>query len=137
MIQTRDTSHPVLSHIVAHDYQSFYTEELTERQRYSYPPFSRIIYIYIKHRNVNALIDAARIYTQSLTELFGRRVFGPDEPPVSRVQLLYIRKIMLKIETNASMKKVKQILLDLHTRLHTTHTDQMRGTIVYYDIDPV
>lgn len=136
MIQTRTPDHPVLARVLDHDYAGYYADELAERERYSYPPFSRIIYIYIKHRDPRGVTEAANLYTRSLQELFGRRVFGPEEPAVSRIQLLYIRKIMLKIETSASMKKVKQLLLQLGEHLHTTHPDIMRGTITYYDVDP-
>lgn len=136
LIQTRNPADPVLAHVLTHDYAGFYTEELEERRRYHYPPFSRIIYIYLKHRDFSAVTQAANLYTRSLQQMFGNRVFGPEEPTVGRVQQLYIRKIMLKIETTASMKKVRILLIDLNQRLHTASPDTMRGIITYYDVDP-
>lgn len=136
MIQTRTPGDSVLAHVLAHDYQGFYTEELEERRRYHYPPFAKIIYIYLKHRTFQGVTEAANLYTRNLQQMFGNRVFGPEEPSVGRVQQLYIRKIMLKIETSASMKKVKVLLLDLNERLHNACADTMRGTITYYDVDP-
>ena len=67
--------------------------------------------------------------------LLGPRVSGVQEPPVSRVQSLYIRKIMLKVESEASMAKVKEFLRDAYIRLVAQPTT--RALTVYYDVDPV
>jgi primosomal protein N' (replication factor Y) len=53
---------------------------------------------------------------------------------VSRIQSLYIRAIMLKIETEASMVKVKQILRDLFIEVQASPA--ARGFTIYYDVDP-
>lgn len=66
--------------------------------------------------------------------MFGNRVFGPEEPHVSRIQSLYIRKIMLKIETEASMRKVKAILRNVYEEFMVEKS--LRSMIVYYDVDP-
>ncbi len=135
MIQTNSPDHPVLKFVSEHDYKGFYEREIEERKAYSYPPFTKIIYIYLKHRDERELDNIAMIYGMKLRELFGTRVFGPSMPSVARVQSLYIRRIMLKIELNASMKKVKEILQDLQTQMHSTMSS-FRGITLYYDVDP-
>lgn len=55
---------------------------------------------------------------------------------VSRVQTLYIRKIMLKIEVNASMKKVKEILRNVYEQMHASEVPAIKSAVVYYDVDP-
>lgn len=137
MIQTRQPSHPIFPFITSHDYAGFYEAELQERGRYNYPPFTRLIYIYIKHRDPRAADELAVAHARRLRELFGNRVFGPEEPVVARVQTLYIRKIMLKIEVVASMKKVKQILRAAYEELHASRHPAVAGAIVYYDVDPM
>lgn len=134
LIQTRQPDHPVIRHVSNHDYQAFYEYELAQRKLYNYPPFTRIINIYIKHRDEAALNAFAADYAARLRALFGNRVNGPKEPTVSRVQLLYIRSIMLKIETDASMAKVKQILRELYVEVLSAPAT--RGFSVYYDVDP-
>lgn len=134
MIQTREPDHPVIRHVSAHDYHSFYEEEIKERQAYNYPPFTRVINIYIKHRDIDRLISFADDYSTRLRTLFGNRVNGPKEPHISRIQSLYIRAIMLKIETDASMTKVKQILRDLAAEMQASPAT--KGFIIYYDVDP-
>lgn len=134
LIQTYDPAHPVLSYVVAHNYRGFYEREIAERQRYFYPPFCRVIYLYLKHRDPAALRLVADTYARTLRELLGQRVFGPEEPGVARVQNLYIRRIMLKIEPTAPMRQLKELLRATYLRMHTLPS--MKGTILYYDVDP-
>lgn len=136
IIQTRQPEHPLFPFILNHDYTGFYRMEIEERRKYNYPPFTRLIYIYIKHRDPRALDDLTAAYSQRLRELFGNRVYGPEEPPVGRIQTFYIRKIMLKIELNASMKKVKEILRNVFEEMHTSRMQTAKGTVIYYDVDP-
>lgn len=134
-VQTSQPEHPVIRFLTADDYTGFFSHELEERRRYNYPPFTRLINIYLKHRSAENLNIIAEIYGRRLRELFGTRVFGPEEPSVGRIQSLYIRKIMLKVEVQASMQKVRNILRELLEHMHTL--PQMKGTIVYYDVDPL
>ncbi len=134
-VQTAQPDHPVIRFLTAHDYRGFYESELAERRERFYPPFSRMVIIYLKHREEPTLQVLAEQYGARLTELLGNRVSGPDKPAVSRVQSLHIRRFMLKIETGASMAKVKELLRKLHDDMHLTNA-AMRGATVYYDVDP-
>lgn len=135
LIQTRTPDHPVIRFVEAHDYKGFYQQEVAEREAYAYPPFTRLIYINLKHRDERELDNIAKIYGDRLRELFGTRVQGPAKPPVGRIQSLYIRQIMLKVELNASMVKVKEILRALQAELHA-QLPAMRSLVLQYDVDP-
>jgi primosomal protein N' (replication factor Y) len=134
-IQTTQPTHPILTYLKSHDYKGYYESEIEERKRFNYPPYTRLIYIYLKHRDNDTLTELSVIYSNKLRELFGNRVFGPEEPMVARIQSLYIRKIMLKIEVNASMKKVKAILRETFEQMH--QNPRMKGMVIYYDVDPM
>lgn len=133
-VQTRDPQNPIIKFLCKHDYLGFYEHELQERHAYHYPPFSRVVYIYIKHRDFRVIEDIASAYGAELRRLFGNRVFGPEEPQIGKVQNLYIRKLMLKVELEASMSKIKEILRDVYVRM--CQKQSMKGMIVYYDVDP-
>lgn len=135
IIQTYQPDNPVIDFVSRHDYLGFYAHELEERRAFAYPPFSRVINIYIKHRNREDVERFALDYANRLKALFGSRVNGPREPHVQRVQSLYIRSIMLKIETAASMRRVKEILRQLY--IDTVSSPTVRGFSIYYDVDPV
>lgn len=134
-IQTYNPNHPVFPFLIAHNYKGFYDHEIEERRLFNYPPFTRIIYIYLRHRDERELDHVATEYGRRLRELFGTRVNGPDVPYVKRVQSLYIRRIMLKVEVEASMTKVKAALRGLYEELH--QNPAFRQTIIHYDVDPV
>lgn len=135
IVQTSQPAHPILSYLQAHNYEGFYEHELEERRRYGYPPFTRVINIYLKHRDEDLLIRAAAGYAETLRHLFGNRILGPDEPHIARIQSLYIRKIMLKVEIQASMSKVKAILRSVYEAQMADKS--LRSLVVYYDVDPM
>ncbi len=134
VVQTYEPEHVILRYVCSHDYSGYYMYEIEQRRRHFYPPFVRLIYIYVKHRDRQTLRRLADNYASRLRELLGGRVFGPDEPSVARVQNLYIRRIMLKIETNASISKIKELLRQTYMDLYSDPA--MRQTVLYYDVDP-
>ena len=135
IVQTYNPESPILAFAAAHDYEGFYRHELEERRAFGFPPFTRIINVYLKHRDVAVVTECASKFSTMLRATFGNRVSPPQEPGVSRVQGLFIRKIMLKIEANVSMKRVKEILRQSYVEL--TASPLARGLSVYYDVDPV
>lgn len=134
-IQTTQTSSPVLRYLSSHDYLSFYKHEIEERENFAYPPFTKIINIYIKNKDAAACDIAAVIFSNELRKVFGARVLGPEKPFVSRVALWYLQSIMLKVEAGASMKKVKNILREIFAKV--ANEKNMKSSVIYYDVDPV
>ena len=67
--------------------------------------FYRLVYVYLKHRKEDVLDQAAELMASCLRKGLGERVLGPDKPPVSRIQTLFIKKIVVKIELDASWPK--------------------------------
>lgn len=134
IIQTFKPDQPVLEFVRNHDYKGFYTFELEQRRLFNFPPFCRIINIYLKHRDANIVTECARTLAANLRKIFGARVLGPQEPAVSRVQNLYIRKIMLKIEPELKPRYVREQLRAQYIALNSSPL--MKGLTVYYDPDP-
>ena len=136
IIQTSQPDHDVIKYVQAHDYEGFYEHELADRRQFNYPPFTKVINIYLKHRDDATVGELAVRYSGLLRQVFGARVLGPMAPFVARVQNLYIRQITLKMETAASMVKVKKILRDLYEQMLTADA-RMKSVRLYYDVDPV
>ena len=67
--------------------------------------------------------------------LLGARVHGPEKPVVARVQSLYIRRFMLKIEPEASITKVRTLLRETNNQILTANPD-LKGVQIHYDVDP-
>lgn len=135
VIQTVNPDHEVLKYVKAHDYGSYYTAEIADRSRYAYPPFTKVINIYIKNKDNMACDRAAVTFTMALRNVFGERVLGPEKPFVSRVATWYLQSIMLKIEAGASMKKVKDLLRQILASV--SMNPDIKTSVIYYDVDPV
>lgn len=134
LIQTTNPSHPSITHVQTHDYKGFYDTELQQRHNFAYPPFVRIINIYLRHKNEKTLEALTATYVATLRQSFRHRVLGPDTPTVSRIAGWHIRTIMLKIEPEASMSKVKQLLHRIYADVASS--PGMKSLHIHYDVDP-
>lgn len=135
VLQTKSIDHPIISQVMTNDYEDMVGGQLAERQIFHYPPYYRLVYVYLKNRN-EALLDLmARTMAEKLQAVFGSRVLGPDKPPVARIQTLFIRKIVVKIEQNAPMNRARELLLRVQREM--VEEDRFKSLIVYYDVDPM
>lgn len=135
ILQTKTPDAEVICQVVHHDYLGHYLWQMEERRLFQYPPFCRLIYVYLKHKSEEVVKNLAQQMSSSLRQIFGPRILGPDIPPVGRVQLLYIRKIVIKIELSASIVKVREQLRSVQAVMMTR--DEFRSAQIYYDVDPM
>ena len=135
ILQTRNIDHPIIGQVMANDYEAMVCAQLAERKLFHYPPFTRLIYVFLKHKNEALLDEMATVMGGRLRATFGARVLGPDKPPVARVQTLFIRKIVLKIELEASMADARKLLLQIQREM--IENPKYKSLVVYYDVDPM
>ena len=135
ILQTRSAESDIIRQITQGDYwQMFYTQ-MTERQLFHYPPFRRLIYVYLRHKDDKLLEHLASDMAERLRQVFGERVLGPDRPPIARLHSLYIRKIMLKIERQTSTEKVRKNLIAIQQQMLALPV--AKNLNIYYDVDPL
>lgn len=135
IIQTVNPSNNILQYVCKHDYIGYYSAELADRREFGYPPFTKVVNIVLKHKEQKVLGEVAIKYVNLLRSVFGNRVLGPVKPPISRISTYYIETIMLKVEANASMRKVKELLRNIYEQMCSD--SRMRSVVVNYDVDPV
>ena len=134
-LQTNRPELPVVSHVVTGNYEAFFRSLLRERKAFRYPPFTRLIYVYLKHKDENIVNTAAIELSSRLRQSFGERVLGPDKPAVARIKTLYIRKIMLKLETSLSITSTRtSIRQNVDAMMRDS---RYKSLLVYFDVDPV
>lgn len=134
-LQTRNPESPVVAQVVDHDYLAHYLWQMQERKLFHYPPFCHLIYVFLKYRQEEPLDRFAHQLAERLRQVFGSRVLGPDAPPVARVQSLYIRKIVLKVELSASHSKVRTALQNVcQMALQESSCSSIQ---LYFDVDPL
>lgn len=134
-LQTRMSDAAVIPQIVKNDYVTFYDQQLSERMLFHYPPFYRLVYIYMKHRDVHVLEEFSDVIAKRMREIFDNRILGPDLPPVARIKQLYIRKIVLKVENGLSQYKINEVLQNIQQAY--CQMPRYRAISMYYDIDPL
>ena len=135
ILQTMNKDLSLIRQIVDNDFDAAYYEQMLERRDYSYPPFTRLVIFYIKHRQLATVEAVAREATISLRQLLGTRVLGPDEPPVGRVHNLYIRRIMLKLENRLPIPSIKKQLSALRSQLLAQK--EYASATIFFDVDPL
>ena len=91
--------------------------------------------MYLKHRKQEVLDQAADLMANVLRQGWGERVLGPDQPPIDRIQTLFIKKIVVKVEQQASLSKVRAYLRQVQRMI--VEDERFRSLIVYYDVDPM
>lgn len=134
-LQTKMTDTPVIPQIVNNDYQAFYNEQLGERMLFHYPPFYRLVYIYMKHRDIKLVEEFSEVIGKRMREIFDERIIGPDLPPVAKVKQMYIRKIVLKVENQLSQYKINEALRNIQEAYCSL--PRYKSMVMYYDIDPL
>ena len=135
ILQTSLPQLPVIRQIVNNDFEGFFSMLMKERQTFSYPPFTRLIYIYLKHRDENTVSSAATEYVSRLRVIFKNRVLGPDKPSVSRINMLHIRKIILKLEPSMSIQKTRQCIREVTNALLSD--PYKKSVLISFDVDPL
>lgn len=135
LLQTMEAALPLIGQIVEGDFDAMYHDQMTERRQFAYPPFFRMVFVYMKHRHAEVINRLAADVVARLRALFGQRVLGPDEPPVSRVQSLYIRRAMLKLEPTLPLSRVRELLLQQKAELLSTKA--YSSAQIYFDVDPL
>lgn len=136
VLQTSQPELPVVQHIVNNDYKAFYEHEIEERRLFRYPPFARIIYIYVKSPKDRVADAAARVMSEMLRPHFpSTDILGPERPYVARVSLQYIRRIMVKIDNNAAPNDIRRLLLG--ARQYILQQPDLKSANIYFDVDPV
>ncbi|MBR1732334.1 MAG: primosomal protein N', partial [Alloprevotella sp.] len=136
ILQTRQPDLPVVESIVRSDYGAFYAEQAAEREAFLYPPYARVIYIYVKHRDERTCAAAADALADLLRPHFAQEcLLGPERPAVGRVQLQYIRKILLKVTPELPPSGVRRTLRAC--RAAVLADTRWRAVNVYFDIDPL
>lgn len=135
ILQTKSPDAPLIGQVVRGDYKAFYRDIIAERQAFGYPPYTHLIYIYLKHRDDSVVSHAADDMGALLRSWFGGRVLGPDKPAVARVKALCIRKIVLKLELGIDLAKARRYLR--MARKQTNDDARYKSVTIYFDVDPM
>ncbi len=136
LIQVANTKHPVLAYVQAHDYKTFFQYELEGRQRFFYPPYSRIIMITFKHKIKEVAESAAQLFAMNLHKDFGKFIIGPAEPAVSRVRNQYLMEVLLKLPKDGHTISFAKQAIQQQTAI-LQNNKKFRSVVIIADVDAV
>lgn len=134
IIQTGQPEHWIIQKVMQHDYLSFYENEILERRNFFYPPFYKLINIMLKHKDKEVLDHSAGEFAKALHNVFKERVLGPEYPAISRISNMYLKQIVIKVEREASHKKVKERISELVDAFYSVPANKSVRIVI--DVDP-
>ncbi|MBL0057258.1 MAG: primosomal protein N' [Chitinophagaceae bacterium] len=134
VIQASNVKHPVLQWVQQHDYRSFYTAEIQNRQQFFYPPFSRIVLLTLKHKIEATVGAAAEKLAASLKQDLKDYIVGPAAPVIGRIRNQYLMEILIKLPKEPGMSMTYKKVIRNHMNL--LHEDKrFRSVTVVADVD--
>ncbi|PJJ76107.1 replication restart DNA helicase PriA [Thermoflavifilum aggregans] len=136
VIQAYQLRHPVLAHVMAHDYAAFFQMEIEARAHFQYPPFTRLMKIVLKHAQQEKVVEAAHLLAGELTDKFPGQITGPAAPLVSRIRNEYLQEILIRLPRSAhKLQEQKDTIVDICNQLQ--QQSSFRHVRMIVDVDPM
>lgn len=112
LIQTFNPDHSVFQLIKMNDAPKIYKYILTERQKFHYPPFTKLIMIELKHRREDKVNRASQFLGSILRKYLPEEcVLGPEKSQIARINNFYQFQILLKLPRGKNYEKFKAMVL--------------------------
>ncbi|MFZ1705093.1 MAG: primosomal protein N' [Saprospiraceae bacterium] len=135
IIQTFQPNHPVITETLRYDFNSFFERETHERKKFLYPPYYRLIFLELAHKNPAKVDAAAMQLSIFLKSKLTNRVLGPAPGSIPRLRGQYLYQILIKMENKPSIiQGIKTYILDSKVRLH--EMKEYRDVKLTIDVDP-
>ncbi|MGA9119556.1 MAG: primosomal protein N' [Bacteroidota bacterium] len=136
IIQTYQPSHYTLQHVVDHNFETYFSEELVSRKELHYPPFSRLILIEMRGKNaqrVQKLAEDFGGYLKREKEAF--TTLGPTPALIDRINGEYRWHIIVKSikEYDQTGSVARHVVRDAVRALESKYRDVK----LIVDVDPV
>ncbi len=111
IIQTTQPQHFVLRCVAENNFERFYNHELVERQKFNYPPFSRLVVLTIKSNHQQQCQKAAEnlctLLRKALQESW---IMDVSVPIVEKINELYHRTVFIKLPKTPDLPKHKAVI---------------------------
>jgi len=134
VIQTYNPKHDLMNKIVKNDYVGMFNEQLNQRFTFKYPPYSRLIKIILKNKDLNKLIKASDWLSQALRNEFKKELLGPESPLIARINNKHIKNILIKIPVNKSLIKSKDFINKIINSFRSISF--FKSVDIIIDVDP-
>ena len=111
IIQTHNPHHTTIRDVMDNDYLNMYNTEILNRRNFGYPPFFRLISLTFRYKDRTVLDACCDGFAINLKREIGEeRILGPEYPGIARINNLYNKKILIKVEKEISIKNIKKVI---------------------------
>lgn len=136
IIQVSNSKDDVLSYVATHDYLGFYEKEIEVRRQLSYPPFSRMVVLEFRGKDLRDTGDAAEKAVRKIKkELPVIAVLGPAPAVIGRLLGKFRFQVVIKMskQLDKASERLKNLLDDIDLDLKRNY-----GRLVSFfpDVDP-
>ena len=111
LIQTYNPQHSIFQMLKDHDTAKIYDHLLTERKKFLYPPFVKLIMIELKHRREDKVNRASQFLGSILRKYLPEEcILGPEKSPIGKINLMYQYQLLLKFPRGKKYPEYKILL---------------------------
>lgn len=132
IIQCFDTDSFVYDLVKEQNFEKFYDEELKQRKKLSYPPFSKLLNIRVGANNdayLNTFMDNLKVVLDNKNDT-NAKILGPTKTNPEKVKDIHFRKIIVKCNTVDEAKKYRTI-----SKKFKEYSDKKNFLKIVFDIE--
>lgn len=134
ILQTYSPYHSAIVYAIDNDYQKMYQSQILDRQLHKYPPVYRLISVKIKHKDYEVVNSAAAAFAMLLRQELKDRVLGPEYASIPRINNMYIKNIIVKIERTKAFQQIKDRFVSCYESFIAK--PEYKSVRVIIDVDP-
>lgn len=137
IIQTQNEKHFALQKVLQNDYDGFYRREIIERERLSYPPFTRLALIETKDKSDQKAKGAATDFRKALKKYDKHlKISEPTTALIYKLKGFYRYHILIKSsrKSDPAGKLLRKAVLEAYTEFN--RLSRYKDVKLFYDIDP-
>jgi len=134
LIQTYQPHHAIIKQVINGDYEQMLEQQLKDRKKYHYPPYSRLIRIVVNHIDNDTVRKASQWIANVLIQWEYGQILGPVFPSIARIRNRYRMQILVKISSDQSRDRMKQIIHKIMEGFESI--TQFKSCRVNLDVDP-
>ena len=136
VIQTYDSSNPVINLAAAQDYTAFYNGEIAYRKLNTYPPFCTMVTVAFTHTRENIAAKDARSFLDIIKQTAPRYniplvVLGPAAFDVAMVSKNYRWRLSIKCKNNPVFRQFLNRAIEIYLK------NKENKSSVYVNINPL
>ena len=111
LIQTYNPQHAIFQLLKNNDTPMIYVHLLTERKKFFYPPFVKLIMIELKHRKEDKVNRASQFLGSILRKYLPEEcILGPEKSPIGKLNLMYQYQLLLKLPRGKRYEEYKGLV---------------------------